>query len=509
MKKNAGSPPDPGNRKRILWLLIFLYIVLSVFLFDPKPFVGGDNARYINLARSMLLGKGYRDISHPDEPRYTLYPPGFPALLLPVIAVFGSNILILKIIPMLCGLGAFIFFIFIVQILFPKTWIYPAVTALCSPILLLNGHWLLSEIPFVCFSLGGLYFFYQYQKDKRTISAILFTFFSIYAFLIRSAGITLIAAIALFLMVSKNYKMLIIFLAVFLALFVAWTLRNSSIPGTNTYDYWFLKKNPYLDESPRIGFNDFINRIIFNFKTYTLSIFPSSILSSISSPVLLAISGIALTALVISGVVRRLKAFTFLDWYLIFSLVIIITWTETWTSERFLLPIIPVLFIYIFFGLSWISEKLKSKSLIPVITGLMLFVNLITTVKLSATAVFDNVQYLRGDRYAGYSPDWRRYFETIDWTKKNIPGNQVIMARKPEFVFLFSGHKSFVYPYSTDPDKMRASIDQADYILLDNFYWTGTTRRYLLPALNAEPDKYEIVYRSRPPEFYVLKVKSH
>jgi len=506
MKKKAVSPPESDKRKQILWLLIILYVILSVFLFDLKPFIGGDNARYINLARSMLLGKGYRDITHPDEPRYTLYPPGFPALLMPVIAIFGANIPILKIIPMLCGLGAFIFFIFIAQILFPKTWIYPAVTALASPILLLNGHWLLSEIPFVCFSLGGLYFFYQYQKDKRALPAILFTFFSIYAFLIRSAGITLIAAIALFLIVSKNYKMLFIFLAIFLVLFIAWTLRNASIPGTNTYDYWFLKKNPYLDESPRIGLNDFINRIIFNFKTYTLSIFPTSVLSSLTNPTVLALSGIALTALVISGVIRRLKAFTFLDWYLIFSLVIIITWTETWTSERFLLPIIPILFIYIYFGLSWISEKIKSKYLIPVITGCILIVNMITIVKLSATTITENMQYLRGDRYAGYSPDWRRYFETIDWAKKNIPENRVIMARKPEFVFLFSGHKSFVYPYTTDPDKMRASINQADYVLIDNFSWTGTTRRYLLPVLQSEPDRYEVVYRSRPPEFYVLKV---
>lgn len=125
MKKNAVPPPDPGKRKQILWLLILLYIVLSVFLFDPKPFIGGDNARYINLTRSMLLGKGYRDITHPDEPRYTLYPPGFPTLLMPAIAVFGLNIPILKIIPLLCGLAAFIFFILIAQILFPKIWVYP------------------------------------------------------------------------------------------------------------------------------------------------------------------------------------------------------------------------------------------------------------------------------------------------------------------------------------------------------------------------------------------------
>ena len=161
--------------------------------------------------------------------------------------------------------------------------------------------------------------------------------------------------------------------------------------------------------------------------------------------------------------------------------------------------------IYIILGLNRIKTKLKFA--LPALGFFFVLVNLWSIFAQARTTITDNLGYLRGDRYAGYTLDWRRYFETIDWVKQNIPKDQVIMARKAEFVYLLSGHKSFVFPYTTDFVKMRQSIDQADYILLDQFFWTGTTRRCLVPALQQEPNRYQIIYQSGPPEFYVLKIK--
>jgi hypothetical protein len=504
-KKSVPMAMDNGKR-RLLWFML-AYLVLSIFLFDPKLFIGGDNIRYIVLAESISSGKGYRDLTKPDEPQYTLYPPGFSLLLVPVIALFGPNVLLLKIIPLLCGLGAFLFFCLLAQEIFDRRSIYPILAALSLPILINNNHWILSEMPFICFSLGGLYFFQKYLGKKTTVNLVLFTVFSVYAVLIRSAGITLVAALALYLLVKRDFRALLILLAVFIPIMVLWTLRNSSIPGMNTYDYWFLKKNPYVDESPRIGLGDFFKRLGFNLNFYTFTIFPSVIFSAFQAPFLLTICGVILTAAVITGIVIRIKNFNYLDWYLIFSLVIVLTWSETWSSERFLLPILSVLVFYVFFGFYWLDRRLKSRYFIPVITGAIIIVNLYTIFFQGKQAVNDNLQYLRGDRYAGYSVDWRRYFEAIDWIKRNVPENQVIMARKPEFVYFLSGHKSFVFPYTTDFVKMRQSIDQADYILLDQFFWTGTTRRVLIPALQKEPNRYVPVYQTPPPEFFVLKIK--
>jgi hypothetical protein len=65
-----------------------------------------------------------------------------------------------------------------------------------------------------------------------------------------------------------------------------------------------------------------------------------------------------------------------------------------------------------------------------------------------------------------------------------------------------------LYPYSRDREKVIAEIKKqhATYILCDGFYWTGTTQRYLYPALAAHPEMYRIVYALRNPDTFVLQI---
>ena len=84
-----------SNKIFILYLGIF--ILLTVLLFSPRLFVGGDNAQYIALAESIITGKGYRTLYMPEEPPNTHFPPGFPLLLSIPYSIFGKNILLFKI----------------------------------------------------------------------------------------------------------------------------------------------------------------------------------------------------------------------------------------------------------------------------------------------------------------------------------------------------------------------------------------------------------------------------
>jgi len=496
-----------SKRNLNVWILL-IYIILSILLFDPKLFTGGDNARYIALAESLAKGKGYKEIYSPEESPYTLYPPGFPLLLVPIYTIFNCNILLLKLVSFLCGIGTFLFSFLIFKIIFKNKYLPPLLLNLFLPILITNNHWILSEIPYLCFSLGGIYFFLKSLEDKSpNIFFILCAIFSTYAFLIRSAGITLIGAITIFLLYKRQFKRAALFLLIFLAVFIPWSLRNASIPGAKTYEYWFLKKNPYLEESPQIGFNDLLRRVGYNVNLYIFTVFPLSILSGIISKEILAMAGLLLIALVIIGLIIRFKKVDFLDLYIIFSGIVIITWPEVWSSDRFLLPILPVLIIYIFLGLFWLETKIKSKYFVSVVTAIFIFVNLLEIIPQAKTSITNNIAYVNGDRYAGYTPDWRRYFETIEWIKINIPNDKIIIARKPEFVYLLSHHKSFCYPFTNNRDKIKESITKCDYILYDNFFWTGTTYRYLRPVLEENLENYELIFQTRRPEFYLLKIK--
>jgi hypothetical protein len=46
--------------------LLIVFLVLAILSFDPRTFLGGDNATYILLAKSIASGHGYRDIWTPN-----------------------------------------------------------------------------------------------------------------------------------------------------------------------------------------------------------------------------------------------------------------------------------------------------------------------------------------------------------------------------------------------------------------------------------------------------------
>ena len=131
---------------------------------------------------------------------------------------------------------------------------------------------------------------------------------------------------------------------------------------------------------------------------------------------------------------------------------------------------------------------------------------MLTIVPSVRIALRDNIKYLQGDKYAGYSPDWKNYFEVIEWIKWNTPKDKVIMARKPEFIYLLSRHKSLNWPFTTDYSVIRDEIKRSDYVVLDNFSWTPLSKRLLEPVLQKEIRNIQFVYRTSEPRFYLIKV---
>jgi len=79
------------------------------------------------------------------------------------------------------------------------------------------------------------------------------------------------------------------------------------------------------------------------------------------------------------------------------------------------------------------------------------------------------------------------------------------MARKPEFVYVVAGNKSFRYPFTEDRKTVKQAIQQSDYIIIDRFYELGaSTEHYLMPALLETP--YELIYRTEEPVFALVRV---
>jgi hypothetical protein len=486
-------------------VFLLLYIVLSILLFDPKLFTGGDNAVYIILAESIAKGSGYKNIYIPEQTPHTQYPFGFPLLLSLFVLIFGTNVIALKFLIFMMGVCSFYFFYRIAEHLFKENTRYIIPFFVSIPIFIIYNHWILSEIPFLCFSLGSLFFLLKTQDNKKIYYYLAF-FFGIYSFFIRTAGISLIITIVFFLILKRQYKYLGIFVLIFLAVFIPWQIRNSNISEGGSYIDQLLAKNPYQMELGKIGFSDLIARIWENFIYYSFTILPQTLLPIIKANVLISIIGLLFVFLSVVGFIKKIRCISIIELYFVFSLIVLLAWPKVWSSERFLLPVLPIFIFYIFSGLFWLAAKIKLKNFVLVLVIIFIFLNTLEIISQAKIAIGNHFSYLKGDKYAGYPMDWRRYFETIEWIYKNIPQNKIIMARKPEFVYLLSRRKSFCYPFTTNAQEIEQAIQKADYILFDNFQWTGTTYRYLLPVIQQKPAKYEIVNRTKSPEFFVLRV---
>lgn len=480
---------DKGNRE--FWLLLTVYVVLSILLFDPKLNTGGDNARYVILAESLSRFKGFLDLHLPGSPAHTQYPFGFPLLLVPFMWLFDKKFVILKLIPLLCGVGSFIFSYLLTKKIFRREWLLPVLVFVSTPILIEYNHWLFSEMPFIFFSLGSLYFLTRHREAKKYF--YLGTFFAVYAYFIRSAGITLILGIALALAYKKDWKNLVIFAVIFLIPFALWQYRNSRIPQEWSYLQQLMSKDPYHPDAGTASALDLLNRIGSNFSLYLFSVLSLSLMPKVAGPLFAGLIGVVVFCGVVQALILRLKRLDFIDFYFLFALALLLVWPRVWSGDRFLLPVLPLVILYIFISARSLFEKLKFRYGLTVFAGLILVVNL-----------FFIVPAIGSGYRTDYPIGWRHYFEVCRWAKANIPAAAVIMARKPEFVYLFSGRRSSLYSFTKDEGRLAGEISGVDFILFDGMF--SQTIEFLLPIIRKQPERFPIVYQTARPECYLLKV---
>ena len=493
------------------WLLVFLAVqlVLSVLLFDPKPDTGGDNAMYLALAKSMVEQGRYAELQDPAEPAHTQYPPGFPALLALVhVVAGGTSVLGAKLVVMLCGLGMVFFLYRITGRLFPDRHRLVMAGMMSLPAFAVASHQVLTEMPFLCLSMAALWFLLRTERGKpgdHWAAMVLV----VVAFMFRTAGIALVLGTGLFLGLRRKWRYLGLFAALFLAALLPWQLRNSAVGQTRSYLDMFFAKHPYIAEYGRMGVGDFLGRVWDNLVSNVTIVVPEAMLplfKLVKQEFLLGAAGVLLSLAVIAGFLRRAKKRTALEAYGFFAVLVLLAWPALWAGERFLVPLLPLAVIYLFFAVQGLEKRLGRKWLFPVVTGVLVLANAVSFARLAAGNVRHNVQYLEGDRLAGYPADWRRYFKVIEWLDGNVADDAVVLARKPEFVYLLAGNKSVCYPFTDDRARVQRAIDRSDYILFDNFQWTETTRYFLNPAIQFDPDRYPILIETDAPQFYLLRV---
>jgi len=150
---------------------------------------------------------------------------------------------------------------------------------------------------------------------------------------------------------------------------------------------------------------------------------------------------------------------------------------------RYFLPLVPLTVFYFLVAFDKFLQLFKkSKHLFCETIIILIILNLV-----SLPVKKQSFQML---------PYYFRNFISINrWTAKNIPPTGVIFSRKPTVTYFYTNHKSIVYPFTLNSDKIwqEAKNNNVKYIIVDGF--SRETHHYLGPFLYKYKAKLKLLHR--------------
>ncbi len=324
------------HEKKILFVLVLVCALQIIFFAVNTPVPNGqDTFWYMKLANSLVSGKGY---SFDGINPHSQYPPGLSILLIPFLLIFKNAYIGGLVLIGILSLLALLLTYKVGKLLNPLVALTATILLLFHNLFISFTTTILTEIPFMVFSLLGLYLFIKGFENKK-----LFLYaFPVIAFscLIRYDGFMLIFPMIYctylnrkkvpYLIKTDSFIIGIVIGSIILG---AWFLRNLIAFGNPLY-------TNYTNYDFGLGFSSIYSFAILFFNTGFL--FP-----------IFAIIGAYF-------VIKKKNIFftTMIVWF--FSYLII---HSVWGSKllRFYSEILPIISIFCVYGIIEISRRIKNK----------------------------------------------------------------------------------------------------------------------------------------------------
>ncbi|NIR42995.1 MAG: hypothetical protein GWN99_03795 [Gemmatimonadetes bacterium] len=514
----ARQPSEPGKtparlgplQHPLIWLCA-AHVLLAVLLFDPKPFLGGDNYWYMLLGESLRTGEGYRDLWLPSTPAHTRYPPLYPALLA-FLGLIKVSPVLFKLFSLACttAVTALVFLLTERRTGDRQLALLAGGLAAAAPILVEYAHWVLSEPLFTVLVLVAVYAF---SRDDAAGDVKIFavgTGAAILASLARSAGYPLLLAILVSLAARRRWKRCAIFLGAVIVVLGSWWLRNRlAVSGDLPYTQWILFRDPYRPELGTVGAAELVGRFFHNLQAYALRVLPQSMAGRDVSGFAAGVLGTVATALPTAAALRNLKQLRVTELFFIFYMGLILLWPEAWSDQRLLLPALPVIFVLLVEGLAWVAGKVdrqgrRAGAVTFVVGALLVAVAVLGNLRLAARELDCARAYWRGNRFACYPAAVVDFIRTANWTAQNTDRQAIVVNRKPQIFYWYGRRRGDNYPYTEDTDSVMHFLDslETDYVIVDR--WSATTFRYLIPAIQANADRFGLAHQEGQPATFLL-----
>lgn len=502
----AASPGEGGSRlgaSGFVWAasgLAALHAVLGLLVYEPTLFPGGDNAGYLILGDALRSGEGYRDLYLPGSPLHAKYPPLLPSLLA-ILGVFGG-VQLFKVAMLACT-SAVVF----ATARLGRAWIgegpalFAAGILAVNPTLLEYGHYILSEAPFTLLVVLALW---ASTRGGRAATALAILA-AVGAFATRTAGLTILLALPLAWLARRELGRAAAAGAAAIGALVAWAVYQAWVaPDQPGYLKELVLVDPYDPSAGSVGLAGLVVRAARNLWAYVSGVVPQTAIGAEGpSSVFLTLFGLLIAGLALAGWASRARRGPGPpEVFVLLYAGLIAIWPEVWTDRRFLLPLLPLLVLLAVGFLHDADARIRRWA--PALLAVGLALPCAIWILERAPERLACVAAYRSGRPCE-APAQASFYEAARWARENTAEGAVIANRKPSLFYWYGRRQGDLYPYSTDAGAVLAGLERmgADYVVVDQL--SGTTFRYLLPAIEEHRARFEPVYQGGSPPTLILR----
>ncbi|WP_075590311.1 glycosyltransferase family 39 protein [Labilibacter marinus] len=506
-----------SNANIVFYFLLGVYTLFSFLYFNVKPSIAGDDSSYIISAINFL-----------DSGRFPTYQgPLYPILLSLIISITGMNIVALKLTSTLFMIAFVIIFYrsFKDRISYISLFYTIALLSISNYFLFFSSQ-TFTEALFIMLqaSLFLILFKNINDKDKKwkpakreIIYLVSTTFLCTLMFLTRTIGFGAPLALVIFYLFQKNYQRATyttVLFAIFLSLFFVVRTNIWDAPvksGKQTSQ--LLNKDPYDASKGQESAVGFLVRFKDNSNQYLSKHFMRfigvrSIKKNTQKPTITLI----LYALFILGFIihyRKNNFLLFTGIYLAIMLgITFFSLQKLWDQYRLIIPFIPLILIFLSESVLAYGEKHKLKYVTKVFPLILLLSLALAAGKgiktIDLTTLSKNI---RGDKLAGYTPDWISYLTMAEYCHKNLKEDELVACRKPNMARIYGKGKKFHGIYripANEPDALIAYLKEREvsHIMLASlrknpYAYTGQTintiQRFMSVIVKKYPKSFKLV----------------
>ncbi len=501
---------------RSLVLICGVFIALGLLRLNDLS-LSGDSCRYLTWASSLAHQEGFVDTTQLAPDRFVPLAPLYSVLMAPVEAVAPLSIAAAKAATLLWAVLALVLFYFWILGAFGKrAAVWTTLLLALNPATLIYGTEALSEAPFIALTILLLMVVERWTMAEKLPKGRFWTFVLLLSLLplLREAGLALLVAVAVALMIGRRRARAFAALLAGALPFVLWYFRNEVLIGPKfgaqignlaliTRHFVTPADSPIVNElALRIwiavsAYADQIGGLIF-YPAYSpqlagLIAGPSGLYALMggflaSARYVILAGALILVCVGVAEDLRRSRAGLVRALFGVFAMGAVCLYPAY--DIRFLLPLLPLAFYYIAGGIVRISRFnaapafLRGGAAVSVAALIMVLPNLVALYSIIGT----NLEYLRSPENMSARSDVSAIFRyqwpaVKKWIEENAPADAVIGSPVRNAALASTGKKII-------------HIDPAFALpVFDSFLRDGGVRYLLAPPARFEVRQYEFLMR--------------